>query len=81
MELEWVKKNLPSSLEAKREMSRRELILTLLRQSGKMHSTNIASELGCSLKTDKRELDTLRLVGHIKFVGPNKNGTYRLVWA
>jgi len=61
--------------------SRRELILTLLRQSGKMRSTNIASELGCSLKTVKRELDTLRLAGHIEFVGPSKTGTYRLVGA
>ncbi|MFN6300945.1 MAG: HTH domain-containing protein [Planctomycetota bacterium] len=61
--------------------SRRELILTLLRQSGKMRSTNIASELGCSLKTVKRELDTLRLAGHIEFVGASKTGTYRLVGA
>ena len=59
--------------------SRRELILTLLRQSGKMRSRNIASELGCSLKTVKRELDTLRLAGHIEFVGPSKTGTYQLV--
>jgi hypothetical protein len=29
----------------------------------------------------KRELDTLRLAGHIEFVGPSKTGTYRLVGA
>jgi DNA-binding NtrC family response regulator len=67
--------------EVETPASRRELILTLLRQSGKMRSTNIASELGCSLKTVKRELDTLRLPGHIEFVGPSKTGTYRLVGA
>ncbi|MFN6302360.1 MAG: HTH domain-containing protein [Planctomycetota bacterium] len=67
--------------EVETPANRRELILTLLRQSGKMRSTNIASELGCSLKTVKRELDTLRLAGHIEFVGPSKTGTYRLVGA
>jgi len=67
--------------EVETPASRQELILTLLRQSGKMRSTNIASELGCSLKTVKRELDTLRLAGHIEFVGPSKTGTYRLVGA
>ncbi len=67
--------------EVETPASRRELILTLLRQSGRMRSTNIASELGCSLKTVKRELDTLRLAGHIEFVGPSKTGTYRLVGA
>ena len=51
----------------------------LPRQSGKMRSTNIASELGCSLKTFKRELDTLRLAGHIEFVGTIKTGIYQLL--
>ena len=50
----------------------------LPRQSGKMRSTNNAGELGCSLKTVKRELDTLRLAGHIEFVGPSKTGIHRL---
>jgi hypothetical protein len=35
--------------------------------------------MGCSLKIVKRELDELRLAGQIKFVGPSKTGTYRLV--
>ena len=59
--------------------SRRELILSLLRESGCRRSIDIATELGCSLKTVKRELDDLRLAGQIKFVGPSKTGTYRLV--
>jgi DNA-binding response OmpR family regulator len=59
--------------------SRRELILSLLRETGCRRSLDIATELGCSLKTVKRELDELRLAGQIKFVGPSKTGTYRLV--
>lgn len=34
---------------------------------------------GCSLKTVKRELETLRLAGRIEFIGPSKTGTYQLV--
>jgi len=58
---------------------RREQILELLRDSGKLRSASIASHLGCSLKTAKRDLDVLRLDGRIEFVGPNKTGTYELV--
>ncbi len=35
--------------------------------------------LGYSLKTVKRELETLRLAGRIEFIGPSKAGTYQLV--
>ncbi len=69
------------ALEVETPASLQELILTLLRQSGKMRSKNIASEIGCSLKAVKRELDTLRLAGHIEFVCPSTTGTYRLVGA
>ena len=55
------------------------MILSLLREAGCRRSIDIATELGCSLKTVKRELDELRLAGQIKFVGPSKTGTYRLV--
>lgn len=58
---------------------RRDQILELLRDSGKLRSASIATHLGWSLKTVKRELDVLRLNGHIEFVGPNKTGTYELV--
>jgi predicted ArsR family transcriptional regulator len=58
--------------------SRRELILSLLRDTGS-RSVDIATEVECSLKTVKRELDELRLTDHIKFVGPSKTGKYRLV--
>ncbi|MFM7929003.1 MAG: hypothetical protein ACKO9Q_14955, partial [Pirellula sp.] len=65
--------------EVETPASRQELILTLLRQSGKMRSTNIASKFGCSLRTVKRELDTFLFAGSIDFVGPSKTGTYRSV--
>lgn len=58
---------------------RRDQILELLRESGKLRSASIASHLGCSLKTVKRELDELRLAGRIEFIGPNKTGKYQLV--
>ena len=48
----------------------------LSKASSKVSKTNSASML-----LDKRELDTLRLAGHIEFVGPSKTGTYRLVGA
>jgi DNA-binding response OmpR family regulator len=60
--------------------SRREQILALLREGGQLRSTSIASHLGCSLKTVKRELDALRQSGHIEFIGPSKTGTYQLVY-
>ena len=47
--------------------------------SAKLRSTCIANHLGCSLKTVKRELETLRLAGKIEFIGPSKTGTYQLV--
>jgi hypothetical protein len=47
----------------------------LLGDGGKLRSTCIATHLGCSLKTVKRELETLRLAGKIEFIGPNKTGT------
>jgi DeoR/GlpR family transcriptional regulator of sugar metabolism len=53
--------------------------LELLGDGGKLRSTCIATHLGCSLKTVKRELETLRLAGKIEFIGPNKTGTYQLV--
>ena len=59
--------------------SRRQRILELLGDGGKLRSTCIATHLGCSLKTVKRELETLRLAGKIEFIGPNKTGTYQLV--
>jgi FixJ family two-component response regulator len=59
--------------------SRRQRILDLLRDGRKLRSTSIATHLGCSLKTVKRELDTLRLAGRIEFVGPSKTGSYQLV--
>jgi hypothetical protein len=51
----------------------------LLGDGGKLRSTCIATHLGCSLKTVKRELETLRLAGRIEFIGPNITGTYQLV--
>ncbi|AMV34976.1 Transcriptional activator protein CzcR [Pirellula sp. SH-Sr6A] len=60
-------------------LNRRNRILELLRDGAKLRSNSIASELGCSLKTVKRELDALRLAGRIEFIGPNKTGTYQLV--
>ena len=54
-------------------------ILELLGDGGKLRSTCIANHLGCSLKTVKRELETLRLAGRIEFIGPSKTGTYQLV--
>ena len=59
--------------------SRRQRILELLGDGGKLRSTCIANHLGCSLKTVKRELETLRLAGRIEFIGPSKTGTYQLV--
>jgi hypothetical protein len=59
--------------------SRRLRILELLGDGGKLRSTCIANHLGCSLKTVKRELETLRLAGRIEFIGPSKTGTYQLV--
>ena len=59
--------------------SRRQRISELLGDGGKLRSTCIATHLGCSLKTVKRELETLRLAGKIEFIGPNKTGTYQLV--
>jgi len=59
--------------------SRRQRILELLGDGGKLRSTCIATHLGCSLKNVKRELETLRLAGKIEFIGPNKTGTYQLV--
>ena len=59
--------------------SRRQRILELLGDGGKLRSTCIANHLGCSLKTVKRELETLRLAGRIEFLGPSKTGTYQLV--
>jgi len=59
--------------------SRRLRILELLGDGGKLRSTCIANHLGCSLKTVKRELETLRLAGKIEFIGPSKTGTYQLV--
>jgi hypothetical protein len=59
--------------------SRRQRILELLGDGGKLRSTYIATHLGCSLKTVKRERETLRLAGKIEFIGPNKTGIYQLV--
>lgn len=60
-------------------INRRDRILELLRDGAQLRSNSIASELGCSLKTVKRELDALRLAGRIEFIGPNKTGTYQLI--
>lgn len=57
---------------------RRERIIASLRSNLKLRAPAIAIELGCSLKTVKRELDSLRLDGHVEFVGPSKSGFYRL---
>lgn len=57
----------------------RRRILELLGDGRKLRSTCIATHLGCSLNTVKRELETLRLAGKIEFIGPNKTGTYQLV--
>jgi hypothetical protein len=59
--------------------SRRQRILELLSDGGTHRSTCIATHLGCSLNTVKRELETLHLAGKIKFIGRNKTGTYQLV--
>jgi hypothetical protein len=32
-------------------------------------------------KTERIELETLRLVGKIEFIGPNKTGTYQFEWS
>ncbi len=58
--------------------ARRGQILETLRRGQKLRSTNIATELGCSAETVKRELDALRSDGLVEFVGPTKTGTYQL---
>lgn len=58
--------------------TRRDRILDILRRGQKLRSCNIATELGCSAKTVKRELDALRTEGLVEFVGPTKTGTYQL---
>jgi len=59
--------------------SRRQRILELLGDGGKLRSTCFATHFGCSLKTVNRELETLRLAGKIEFIGTNKTETYQLV--
>jgi CheY-like chemotaxis protein/biotin operon repressor len=57
---------------------RRQWILAELGRGRQLRAPAIASELGCSAKTVKRELDGLRAEGRIEFVGPSKTGYYRL---
>jgi hypothetical protein len=57
----------------------RQRILELLGDGSKLRSTCIAPHLGCSFKTVKREIETLRLAAMIAIIGPNKTGVYQCV--
>ena len=60
------------------ETGRRERILAELRKGEKLRAPAIATRLGCSAKTVKRELEVLRGEGQIEFLGPSKTGYYCL---
>jgi CheY-like chemotaxis protein len=59
--------------------ARRDQILSLLRAGERLRVPGIAQKIGCSFTTAKREVDGLKAVGQIEFVGPAKTGYYTLV--
>ena len=58
---------------------RQQWIITELNRGRRLRTPEIATELRCSPRTIKRELDVLRSEGLIEFVGPSKTGYYRSV--
>jgi CheY-like chemotaxis protein len=56
---------------------RQQWIITELNRGRKLRTPDIATELRCSPRTIKRELDVLRSEGLIEFVGPSKTGHYQ----
>lgn len=49
-----------------------------LRKGRQLRAPEIATQLWCSAKTIKRDMEALRDAGQIEFVGPPKTGHYRL---
>lgn len=60
---------------------RREQIMALIRGGERFRVPGLAEKLQCGYTTVKREVDALKAEGHIEFVGPAKNGYYRLAKA
>ncbi|MEI8197559.1 MAG: hypothetical protein WCI73_16820, partial [Phycisphaerae bacterium] len=56
---------------------RREQILAMLQSGERLRVPGIAAKMGCSYTTAKREVDALKIEGHIEFVGPAKTGYYK----
>jgi biotin operon repressor len=58
---------------------RRMKILENLADGRQLRLPSIASQLSCSERTARRDLDALRAAGVIEFVGPPRTGYYRLL--
>ena len=68
----------PPCKETDEEQTRSSQILSALKNGRKLRTPALATELGCSIVTAKRELDNLRANGTVEFVGPAKTGAYQL---
>ncbi len=67
----------PAGVADTRVNERQQWIISQLNRGRRLRTPEIATELRCSPRTIKRELDVLRSEGLIEFVGPSKTGYYR----
>lgn len=58
---------------------RQDWFLILLQDTNEGRAEHIAAEFGVSLKTARRDIEKLKEVGKIRFVGAKKTGRYKII--
>lgn len=71
-------KNVPINVPLKTLNERQRWFLILLRRKNKARAEDIAAHFDVSLKTAKRDIEGLKDVGKILFVGARKTGRYEV---
>jgi predicted HTH transcriptional regulator len=72
-------KNVPINVPIKSFNERQRWFLILLRRKNKARAEDIVAHFDVSLKTAKRDIEGLKDVGKIRFVGARKTGRYEVV--
>lgn len=74
-----ITKNVPLNVPLKSLNERQRWFLLLVRRRQKARAEDISDHFGVAIKTARRDIETLKSAGRIRFVGSKKTGCYEIV--
>ena len=74
-----VTKNVPLNVPIKSLNERQRWFLLLVRRRQKARAEDISDHFGVTIKTARRDIETLKGAGRIRFVGAKKTGRYEII--